>query len=262
LHLHKIGIDNFTNLPYAACMLNPHSPLPLYHQLSQTLLSRIRSGEYPPGGRIPSEHQLAAAFGIGRPTVRQAVDVLVRRGWLKRRRGSGTYVCDTRREVGLFSLDGTHASFQKEGLPASTHVLCPMQRKTVAPSEGNPFSGSTAYCFSRLIRVEASPVLVEDMFFDPGVFNGIDAIDVQGRSLSDVVEEHYYLRPEQGKQNFRIGYPDSRLAATLEVGASVPVLTVQRILDFPGAPRAFFSELFCLTDRFVFSQTIGGTVDG
>jgi GntR family transcriptional regulator len=205
---------------------------------------------------------LAATFGIGRPTARQAVEVLVRRRWLERRRGSGTYVCDKRREVGLFSLDGTHASFQKEGLSLSTHVLCPMQRKTVEPADGNPFSGRTAYCFSRLIRVEAAPVLVENMFFDPVVFNGIDAIDVQDRSLSEIVEEHYYLRPEQGKQTFRIGYPDTRLAATLEIGAPVPVLTVQRVLDFPGAPRAFFSELFCLTDRYVFSQTIGGTLDG
>lgn len=243
-------------------MLNPHSPLPLYHQLSQILLSRIRSGQYPPGGRIPSEHQLAAAFDIGRPTARQAVEVLVRRRWLERRRGSGTYVCDRRREVGLFSLDGTHASFQKKGLSVSTHVLRAMKQKKVEPAAGNPFSGRTAYCFSRLIRVEAAPVLVENMFFDAEVFNGIDAIEVTDHSLSEIVEEHYYLRPKGGKQNFSIGYPDNQLTETLAVDPSVPILMVQRYLDFPGASRAFFSVLYCRTDRYVFSQTIGGSVDG
>lgn len=243
-------------------MLNPNSPLPLYHQLAKILLTRIRSGEYPPGGRIPSEHQLAAAYDIGRPTARQAVEVLVRRHWLERRRGSGTYVLEKKREVGLFSLDGTHASFQREGLPVSTDVLLPMQRKPVDPAEGNPFSGKKAYTFSRLIRVESAPALVEDMYFDTGIFAGIDTIDLQGRSLSEIVEERYYLRPVRAKQNFRIGYPDLRIAAALEVDRSVPVLTVQRYLDFPKTSRAFFSELFCRTDRFVFSQTIGGTVDG
>lgn len=243
-------------------MLNPNSPLPLYHQLAEILLSRIRSGQYPPGSRIPSEHQLATTYEIGRPTARQAVELLVRRRWLKRRRGSGTYVCKTRREIGLFSLDGTHASFQREGLSVSTHPLSPMQRKPVEPADGNPFSAQKAYCFSRLIRVEETPVLVEHMFFDPGVFSGIDDIDLKDRSLSEIVEEQFYLRPVRGKQNFRIGYPDAETAAALEIGSAEPVLAVQRILDFPNASSAFFSELFCRTDRYVFTQTIGGTADG
>ena len=243
-------------------MLNPNSPLPLYHQLAEILLSRIRTGVYPPGGRIPSEHQLAATFEIGRPTARQAVEVLVRKRWLERRRGSGTYVLEKPTEVSLFSLDGTHASFQREGLQVSTHVLSPMRSNLVDSTRANPFCGKKAYCYSRLIRVESEPVLVEDMFFDPGIFAGIDTVDLKGRSLSEIVEERYYLRPVQAKQNFRIGNPDIRIAAALQIELSAPVLTVQRYLDFPRASRAFFSELFCRTDRFVFSQTIGGTVDG
>jgi GntR family transcriptional regulator len=59
-------------------MLNPQSPIPLYHQLADILMAGIRSGDYPTGHRIPSEPQLAKDYGIGRPTVRQAIDVLVR----------------------------------------------------------------------------------------------------------------------------------------------------------------------------------------
>ena len=243
-------------------MLNPSSPLPLYHQLAEILLSRIRSGQYPPGDRIPSEHQLAATYRIGRPTARQAVELLVRRRWLKRRRGSGTYVCEKPKEVDLFSLDGTHASVERKGLSISTRVLSTMQRKPVEPMEGNPFSGRQAYCFSRLTRVASAPVLVENMFFDPDVFIGIDTIEVKDRSLSEIVEEHYYLRPLEGKQNFTIVYPNDHIALAMEVDPPMPVLMVQRYLDFPSAPQAFYSELFCRTDRYVFSQTIGGPADG
>ncbi|NLI33967.1 MAG: GntR family transcriptional regulator, partial [Deltaproteobacteria bacterium] len=52
-------------------MLNPHSPLPLYHQLAEILLSKVRAGEYPRGSRIPSENVLADLYSVGRPTVRQ-----------------------------------------------------------------------------------------------------------------------------------------------------------------------------------------------
>ena len=81
--------------------LNSSSPLPLYHQLAELLQERIRSGEYPAGVRIPSEPELARTYGIGRPTVRQATDVLVRRQLVERRRGSGTFVVEPPEQVDL-----------------------------------------------------------------------------------------------------------------------------------------------------------------
>ena len=73
-------------------MLNPKSPVPLYHQLADILLERIRSGIYTTGQMIPSETGLAQQYGIGRPTVRQAMETLVQKGVIQRRRGAGTFV--------------------------------------------------------------------------------------------------------------------------------------------------------------------------
>ncbi len=73
-------------------MLNPNSPVPLYHQLAEIISDRIRSGEYEPGQAIPSETALARQYHIGRPTVRQAMDVLAHKHLIQRRRGAGTFV--------------------------------------------------------------------------------------------------------------------------------------------------------------------------
>ena len=110
-------------------MLNPQSPIPLYHQLAEILLQEIRSGAYPDGSRIPAEQRLAARYQIGRPTVRQAIDLLVRKGLLKRKRGSGTFVCSNKQEIGLFSLDGTLSAFYKKGVSVTTRILRKMQLK-------------------------------------------------------------------------------------------------------------------------------------
>ncbi len=67
-------------------MLNHTSPIPLYHQLADILQERIRSGQYSPGQMIPSETGLAKEYGIGRPTVRQAMDTLVKKGLIQRKR--------------------------------------------------------------------------------------------------------------------------------------------------------------------------------
>lgn len=243
-------------------MLNPQSPLPLYHQLADIILAKIRCGEYPSGSRIPAEHSLAATYGIGRPTARQAIDLLVRKRRLTKRRGSGTYVCEEKKDVGLFSLDGTQASFYREGLSVKTRILQKMGLKQIESDPENPFSGGKAYFFSRLTRVDGVPVLIENMYLHATIFAGIDEISLSRRSVSEVVDERFYMRPTRGRQNFRIGFLDDQKAAEIDISPATPVLVVKRFLDFPQADNAFFSELFCRTDQFVFSQTLGGTADG
>ncbi|MDG4795235.1 FCD domain-containing protein [Micromonospora sp. WMMD1082] len=59
------------------------------------LRQRIMDGEWPVGGRIPTEPQLVEALGVGRNTVREAVRALAHAGVLECRQGSGTYVLST-----------------------------------------------------------------------------------------------------------------------------------------------------------------------
>lgn len=242
-------------------MLNPRSPVPLYHQLAEILMARIRSNQYPSGSRIPSEHSLAETYGIGRPTARQAIDLLVRKRVLLRRRGSGTYVRAKRDEIDLFSLAGTISSFHKKGLAVTTEILRKTRLKSIGADPENPFSGRKAYFFSRLSRMERAPVLIEDIYLHLDLFAGIDEIDLARRSLSQVVDERYFMRPIGGKQNFRIGYLHGEKGKALAVSPNMPVLVVKRFLHFPQAENAIYSELYCRTDRFVFSQTIGGMTD-
>src|SRR5258706_3875824 len=54
--------------------------------------SMIRSGELPPGARLPTEQQLSAQMGLSRSGVREAVKVLEAARVLDVRRGDGTYV--------------------------------------------------------------------------------------------------------------------------------------------------------------------------
>ncbi len=70
--------------------------IPKHRQVYELLLSRIGSGEYPPGTRLPPETELPAQIGASLQTTRWALQELVRSGLLIRRRGDGTYVADQR----------------------------------------------------------------------------------------------------------------------------------------------------------------------
>ena len=66
--------------------------LPKYLQVANHYRDQIVSGALPPGVEIPSERQLAAEWGISRPTATRALAALRNQGLVEARQGSGTFV--------------------------------------------------------------------------------------------------------------------------------------------------------------------------
>ncbi len=86
--------------------LDRSSPVPLYFQVSQQIEAAISSGQLGPGARLDNEISLADQFGLSRPTMRRAIQELVDKGLLVRKRGVGTQVVhgQVTRPVELTSL--------------------------------------------------------------------------------------------------------------------------------------------------------------
>lgn len=80
---------------------SPAAPAPakLSDLVYAKILGRIRTGDYPPNAKLPTEHALAEALSVSRPVIRDALARLRADGLVSSRRGSGTYVVATR-EVG------------------------------------------------------------------------------------------------------------------------------------------------------------------
>ncbi len=237
-------------------MLNTQSPYPLYHQLAEIITSKIRSGKYKPGETIPSENQLKNKYKIGRPTVRQAMDILVKNNLVYRKKGAGTFVREQAREVDLFSLAGTSIAFKTKGISIETTILENISQTQVKNDIDNPFLHREAFFISRLTKAETDPVVIEEIYFHPTLFFGIDNFDLAGKSLSNVVAEQFGLRPEKGRQTFKIALLSDKEAEILNLDTRQPILEVKRTMDFPMAEQAVYSRLLCRTDKFVFSQTI------
>lgn len=63
-----------------------------YQQIADEIRSKILTNEYVLGSAIPSELQLQEDYQMSRHTVRQAIALLVNEGYLRKEKGSGTYV--------------------------------------------------------------------------------------------------------------------------------------------------------------------------
>lgn len=247
------------NAATALAPLNPNSPIPLYHQLATALGAAIGRGLFKPGERLPSEPQLAARFGVTRPTVRHATRLLAEQRLVQARRGSGTFVREPDRQIDLFSLAGTLEAFEHGGIQLERQLTSAIQKVPVAPElSSNPFAGRIAYQFERVSKVDDRPLLLERFYADARVFPELEAFNLSVKSFARVVREHYFLRPERGRQTFQSLRVDPRIAAALAMEEGAPVLLVRRWIDFPAAADAVYVELFCRTDEFAFSQTLEG----
>lgn len=66
---------------------------PIYKQIKEIIRRRITDGVYAVNAIIPGENDLSKEFGVSRVSIRAALDILRKEGYINRRPGYGTYVC-------------------------------------------------------------------------------------------------------------------------------------------------------------------------
>lgn len=113
--------------------LDRSSPVPLYYQVARCLEDAIQGGRLAQGDRLANEVDLAQRLGLSRPTVNRAIQELVSKGMVVRRRGVGTQVVGTgvRRPLRLTSLydDLLRTEQQPETAVLSLDMTIPTQER-------------------------------------------------------------------------------------------------------------------------------------
>lgn len=115
----------------------------LYRDVADQMLSMIRSGAYPTGGRLPPERELAEKFSVSRPTVREAIIALEAQGLVQIKSGSGVYVLSQRgsnnlipgrgalREGSAFELTEARAALEGEAAALAARMITPEQLRAL-----------------------------------------------------------------------------------------------------------------------------------
>ncbi|WP_432042937.1 GntR family transcriptional regulator [Streptomyces cadmiisoli] len=202
---------------------------PKYVRLAQTLQQRIEDGTYAPGTRVPSENQLVQAFGMSRPTVVRALELLKRDGWLESRQGYGTIVRGRPEVVEKKDRRGREALERDESqgpgrLIEVGYVPVPAR---VASVLGLP---KKAEVLMRRFLVEEDGEAAElvSSYFPGGLVEGTD-LETDG-PLSGSAREHLETRKkvrfDHVVERVSARLPEAVEAELLDLPDGVPVLSV------------------------------------
>lgn len=87
----------------------------LHQRITADIEDKIRSGVWPPGFRIPFEHELTAQYGCARATVNKAVSVLAAAGLIERRRRAGSFVARPHIQSAVLQIPDIEAAVSRRG---------------------------------------------------------------------------------------------------------------------------------------------------
>ena len=220
--------------------------VPLYQQVMDDLKGEIARGVYPTGSRIPSEMELAKSYGVGRITVRRAIEELSRAGYLNRQQGRGTFVCAPKLKRKIVQK-GDVQSFT-EGCAANDMVAgARLVSRTVvaATREDAAFFGVEPGCelivVERVRTADGIPVMLENNAFvlvDHPYLQTLTEGDLADNSIFAVVSEHTGRAPLKSDPcTVEIALADAQAAPLLEVPVGEPLFYMEAYFtDYDGRP--------------------------
>ena len=235
--------------------LDRSNPVPLYYQISTRLERAIREQQLPAGARLENEISLGQRFGFSRPTVRRAIQELVDKGLLVRRRGIGTQVVhgQVTRNVELTSLyEDLNQTGQKPTTTVVTHEVTTAD-ETAAHALGIAVGDRVL----RLVRVryaDGVPLAVMDNTL-PTEFADLTEEDLADRGLYQLLRSRG-VTMKVAKQRIGARTVTAAEGELLSLPKGAAVLTMSRTA-FDSSGRAVeFGQHIYSPDLYSFEITL------
>jgi DNA-binding GntR family transcriptional regulator len=234
------------------------SPVPLYFQVATQIERAIEDGSLAAGSRLENEVELADRLGLSRPTLRRAIQELVAKGLLVRKRGVGTQVVQGagfRRAVDLTSLyDDLARTQQSPSTKVCVHELVAAE-EDVATVLGLA-SGADVVHVERVRYARAKPLAILRNWLPPDIAQ-FSTAELETRGLYALLRSaNVHLRIASQ----RIGAAGATAAESrlLELRKSSPLLTMERTTWDDSGRVVELGRHVYVPDSYSFEVTVVG----
>lgn len=245
-----------------------------YRELAGLLRQAIQRGDYPEGGTLPKQNEIAAAHGVNINTVRQAVRVLEAEGLVTPVRRRGTVI---RPQIPMkrLGIERYAKSKWKSGLvafaadrEATGRTWAPGdQTQTVRVTEADSDvaealgiqAGAPVYERARLVKEADRPTHTLTSYYRPEDVEGTALVDPTpgpaGRGGGFAILTDRGLEPDQITETVRARMPTPDEVQLLQLPAGEPVMILHRT-TFTGEGRPVeFARGVHAASRFTWSYT-------
>ena len=214
------------------------SRVPLYRQISDTLLAGIREGKFPVGTFLPGEMELIDRFDASRHTIREGLRVLEDMGLVKRQRGRGTLVLSTEASPAFVQMVRSPSELFSYPDSSIFRLLSDERIKADKPlakelgcevgDEWVQISGL------RTLGDEGMPICLADVYVIPEYGSIAQRLGGGSRPVYEMIAATFKESIENITIRLTAGVLCDRKAAVLGVGPGSPSLSVSRFYEGRG----------------------------
>lgn len=218
---------------FAFSPIAPDSPVPFYFQVEQAMCTEIKEGRWKPGDTLPSEAELCTSFEVSRTVIRQALDNLVQRGFIVKRKGKPTIVAHPK--LPEQSLDRKSGFFYEmshiHGFEVKTSVVrCVVQSPSPLVAEQLAIEPDVPIIqIIRLRYINNEPVVLSTSNLPYALCKGIEEIDLTDRSLYQTLQDEFLLKIGRGETSIEAIVADAQQAKLLQIKKGAPLFLLQNV---------------------------------
>lgn len=206
-----------------------------YESIAADIQQKIQMGEYQADEKLPQEMELCKQYDASRITIREALDLLVYRGLITRRRGAGTYVkaiagepSDSEEFARSQQFGGFSRDMQGRTVRSKVHEFS-LQRVSKDVAERLQVSEKAFVCYICRTRiVDGKPHVVEYTYMPTDYITGITE-EVVENSIYEYIEHRLKLKIKSAHRIVRADMPTEKEREWLEIGEeTLPILEVEQ----------------------------------
>jgi len=184
--------------------LDKTSSIPLHQQLANEIRMAIRSKNYPPGYKLPTEEELCQHFAISRPVVRQAYKQLMSEELIYRHKGKGSFVLKT--DIQYTMLDGIVTLNEQIKLNNMSVSINELSKERIDCTneliEKLELTQQSAIIhIKRVYYGDDIPQFYFETFLPEIIYPGLFENMPSDQALSTYIKKHHPFRPVQTKRH-------------------------------------------------------------
>ena len=233
--------------------IDPYNALPKYYQLASILRQKIEDGEWEPRSPIPSERQLEQLYNVSRTTTREAIDHLVRQGYLYREHGRGTFVSPQKLQKGLMELTSFSEDLLKRGITPG-QVILSLDWLVPSPNVLQKLelpAGTEVLCIKRLRLGDQTPIGLQTSYLALDKSKTITRDDLESAgSLYRILAEKYGIIPSEADETLEVTLATPEEASLLTIAPGSPLLLNKRVLFSQTRTPVEFVKILYRGDRY------------
>lgn len=245
-------------------MLDKSQPIPLYYQVKESLLEKIRSKQFDVGDLIPSESELQDTYRVSRITIRRAIQELVQEGHLYTQQGKGTFVSKPKASQELNRISSWAETMMALGMHPETKVVNYFEEPApvnIAKLLNIPI-GDKIYRLERIRYADNEPTCLMTNYLVPAIVPGFLEKGLLGESLYGMLEKNYNIILSRAEETVEAKAAKTSEAAQLQIKRGSPLLHATRVTyDITDRPVEVVISI-TRADRYSYKIKLSGRNKG